>query len=112
MVSSYLLQSGGMLADRGEGSLEDGREEGAQEGDQSELKQGCREGPGGQCVLRGGDSKRQSLKGTLRAELWARGVEGMGSHWERVARARCRGLERVPWTPRLRTMAGEGMEHG
>lgn len=32
MVSSYLLQSGGMLVDRGEGSLEDGREEGAQEG--------------------------------------------------------------------------------
>ena len=38
-------------------------------------------------MLRGRDSKRQGLKGTLRAELWARGVEGMGSHWERVARA-------------------------
>lgn len=96
--------------ERGAWKMEERR--GLRKGDQSELKQGCREGLGGQCVLRGGDSKRQGLKGTLRAELWARGVEGMGSHWERVARARCRGLERVPWTPRLRRMAGEGMEQG
>lgn len=37
-------------------------------------------------MLQGGGNKRQGLKGTLRAKLWARGVEVMGSHWEHVAR--------------------------
>lgn len=59
----------------------------------------------------GGGRKKQGLKCTLIAELWARGVEVMGSHWERVVGGFL-GLERALWTQGTRRMAREGLGQG
>lgn len=72
-----------MLVDIGEQSLEGQNKGGAQEVDEPEVKQGCREGPGAGVLFRDG---AVGLKGASKADLWSRGMEVMVSHWEHVTR--------------------------